>query len=141
MTDDDDGEAPVATRDVAPDWDPHGPDVLADQRAAYDSARARCPVAHDAGGGHAGAVRRAHALKQGQPGKNVRIGNRHRLVMIRHAPGGRVPYEPRHTAAGDRCAIVGLRLALLAGLRGLSQDALRRTHDRRRRRRGTRGDT
>jgi cytochrome P450 len=44
------------------DWDPHAPDVLADQRAAYDAMRARCPVARDATGGwtlfrHADVVR------------------------------------------------------------------------------------
>ncbi|ODS51839.1 MAG: cytochrome [Acidobacteria bacterium SCN 69-37] len=33
------------------DWDPHGPDVRADQRTAYDDMRARCPVAYDASGG------------------------------------------------------------------------------------------
>jgi cytochrome P450 len=33
------------------DWDPGAPDVLADQRAAYDALRARCPVARDATGG------------------------------------------------------------------------------------------
>lgn len=30
----------------APDWDPRDPAVLADQRAAYDDLRERCPVAH-----------------------------------------------------------------------------------------------
>lgn len=29
-----------------PDWDPRAPEVLADQVAAYDVLRARCPVAH-----------------------------------------------------------------------------------------------
>lgn len=29
-----------------PDWDPAGPDVTRDQRAAYDTLRERCPVAH-----------------------------------------------------------------------------------------------
>lgn len=33
------------------DWDPHAADVEADQRAAYDAMRVRCPVARDAGGG------------------------------------------------------------------------------------------
>ncbi len=37
--------------DVDDDWDPHAADIGADQRAAYDAMRARCPVAHDAGGG------------------------------------------------------------------------------------------
>lgn len=29
-----------------PDWDPKAPEVLRDQRAAYDALRERCPVAH-----------------------------------------------------------------------------------------------
>jgi cytochrome P450 len=32
------------------DWDPTAPDVLADQRTAYDELRSRCPVARDASG-------------------------------------------------------------------------------------------
>ncbi|MGV8978506.1 MAG: cytochrome P450 [Cellulomonas sp.] len=34
------------TDEPSPDWDPRAPDVLADQIAAYDQLRARCPVAH-----------------------------------------------------------------------------------------------
>lgn len=34
----------------AADWDPKAPEVRADQRAAYDSLRDRCPVAQDASG-------------------------------------------------------------------------------------------
>ena len=53
---------------VAPagaDWDPHGTDVLADQRSAYDEMRSRCPVARDASGGwtvfrHADVMRVLH---------------------------------------------------------------------------------
>ncbi len=30
-----------------PEWDLHAPEVVADQLAAYDAIRARCPVAHD----------------------------------------------------------------------------------------------
>ena len=30
----------------APDWDPTAPEVLRDQRAAYDAMRRRCPVAY-----------------------------------------------------------------------------------------------
>lgn len=48
-----------------PDWDPHAPEVLHDQRAAYDVMRDRCPVAHGADGGwtvfrHADVVRVLH---------------------------------------------------------------------------------
>lgn len=32
------------------DWDPSAPEVVADQRDAYDRLRSRCPVAHDASG-------------------------------------------------------------------------------------------
>jgi len=32
------------------DWDPRGPEVHADQRAAYDALRSRCPVAQDRAG-------------------------------------------------------------------------------------------
>ncbi len=32
---------------VTRDWDPASPDVVADQRVAYDRLRAACPVAHD----------------------------------------------------------------------------------------------
>lgn len=44
------------------DWDPRAPEVLADQVAAYDGMRARCPVAHGAQGnwtvfGHADTIR------------------------------------------------------------------------------------
>lgn len=91
MTDDDDGEAPVATRDVAPDWDPHGPDVLADQRAAYDSARARCPVAHDAGGGWT-VFRHADVMRVlADPTRFSNVVSRHVSV-----PNGMDP--PEHTA-------------------------------------------
>ena len=31
-------------------WDPRSPAVLADQVAAYDELRSRCPVAHDEAG-------------------------------------------------------------------------------------------
>lgn len=41
-----------AHRAPAPaDWDPRAADVLADQRAAYDALRSRCPVARDPAGG------------------------------------------------------------------------------------------
>ena len=33
-----------------PDWDPRGPSVSSDPRAAYDEMRARCPVAHGSDG-------------------------------------------------------------------------------------------
>ncbi len=36
------------THDAGEDWDPRAPEVLADQVAAYDEMRARCPVAHSA---------------------------------------------------------------------------------------------
>jgi cytochrome P450 len=54
-------EAPEA----APDWDPIGPDVQRDQRAAYDAIRTRCPVARDRSGGwtvfrHADVLRVLH---------------------------------------------------------------------------------
>jgi len=35
------------------DWDPQAPEVLADPIGAYDTMRARCPVAHDGDGHHA----------------------------------------------------------------------------------------
>ncbi|MCC7042950.1 MAG: cytochrome P450 [Acidobacteria bacterium] len=41
---------PAGADDPA-DWDPHAAEVLADQRAAYDAMRSRCPVARDAAGG------------------------------------------------------------------------------------------
>ncbi len=49
----------------AADWDPRAADVLADQRAAYDAMRDRCPVARDPAGGwtvfrHADVVRVLH---------------------------------------------------------------------------------
>ena len=46
------GPAPVVaspgggTDPVPPDWNPRGPRVRRDARAAYDEARSRCPVAH-----------------------------------------------------------------------------------------------
>ncbi len=33
-------------RSACPEWDPTTPDVVADQRTAYDELRRRCPVAH-----------------------------------------------------------------------------------------------
>ena len=38
--------ATTAAEAEAPDWDPRAPEVLADQIAAYDTLRRRCPVAH-----------------------------------------------------------------------------------------------
>ncbi len=35
-----------AERSACPEWDPLAPDVVADQRRAYDGLRGRCPVAH-----------------------------------------------------------------------------------------------
>ena len=32
------------------DWDPHGPDVLTNQRPAYDAMRSHCPVGRDSSG-------------------------------------------------------------------------------------------
>jgi len=44
-------EAPLPSEpEEAADWDPHGEAVTADQRAAYDELRERCPVARDAAG-------------------------------------------------------------------------------------------
>lgn len=47
------------------DWDPHAPNVVRDQRAAYDRMRDRCPVAHGVDGGwtvfrHADVVQALH---------------------------------------------------------------------------------
>ena len=42
---------PPAGTSEAADWDPRAPEVLADQRAAYDAMRSRCPVARDPAGG------------------------------------------------------------------------------------------
>ena len=56
--------SPTGTPEAA-DWDPRAPEVLADQRAAYDAVRGRCPVARDPAGGwtlfrHADVVRVLH---------------------------------------------------------------------------------
>jgi cytochrome P450 len=56
--------APAGAPDPA-DWDPRAADVVADQRAAYDAMRSRCPVARDLAGGwtlfrHADVVRVLH---------------------------------------------------------------------------------
>lgn len=50
------------TRPTPIDWEPSGPDVRRDQRAAYDAMRERCPVARDGSGAwtvfsHAGVER------------------------------------------------------------------------------------
>jgi len=39
--------ATAADEPAGQDWDPRSPEVLADQVAAYDELRSRCPVAHD----------------------------------------------------------------------------------------------
>lgn len=36
----------ATTQTIKPDWDPRSPEVMRDQRAAYDDMRERCPVAY-----------------------------------------------------------------------------------------------
>ena len=60
----DEHRSPGNAHDLA-DWDPRAADVAADQRAAYDAMRSRCPVARDLTGGwtlfrHADVVRVLH---------------------------------------------------------------------------------
>lgn len=49
-------------RPPEPDWNPQSPDVLADQRAAYDALRERCPVAWSEGM-HWSVLRHADVLR------------------------------------------------------------------------------
>ncbi len=60
-----DDQGASSSGDPRADWDPHAPDVVRDQRAAYDRMRDRCPVARDADGGwtvfrHADVVQALH---------------------------------------------------------------------------------
>jgi cytochrome P450 len=76
--------------EVEADWDPIGPDVQQDQRAAYDAIRARCPVARDPTGGwtifrHADVLRVLH-----DPATFSNVVSRHASV-----PNGMDP--PEHT--------------------------------------------
>lgn len=52
----------MTSRQAIPEWDPRAPDVLADQVAAYDGLRRRCPVAHS-DYLHASLFRHADALR------------------------------------------------------------------------------
>ncbi len=99
------------SRPTDEDWNPASPDVIADQRAAYDEIRERCPVARDASGAwtlfrHADVVRAAMDPDtfSSQVSSHLNVPNgmdgeqhvRFRTLVDRHLSPDRIArFEPR----------------------------------------------